>query len=229
MEKRENIYSLLVSALIVALTAVGIYVMLTSTNEGILVAYGAQNLKFFTVDSNLLLGLVHLAFLILATSGILEKSAFLCLWMERLIYIATVAVSLTFTVVMCFFGPSIGYEPLFQDANLYFHLIIPVLGIAVLCIFHRGRLIPLRETATALIPSVLYGLYYTAILLARGVHFPDTDWYGFASGGVVGSFITAAGVFLTTWILALLLRLASGGGKRYARSEHDNVKAGEPR
>lgn len=227
MTKRNNIYPYLASALIVALTAVGTYVMLTNTNEGILVAYGAQNLKYFTVDSNLLLGLVHLAVLILASSGMTGRSAPLRLWMERLLYIATVAVALTFTVVVCFFGPSIGYAPLFQDANLYFHLIVPVLAVVAFCAFHRNRPIPLWETAAALIPSVLYGLYYTTVLLAQGVHFPDTDWYGFASGGVVGSAIMASGVFLTTWLLALLLRLASGGTMRRARRAQEKENAGE--
>lgn len=229
MTKRKSTYSLLASALIAALTAVGTCVMLTNTNEGILVAYGFQNLKFFTVDSNLFVGLVHLAALLLAAAGLSEKNARIRLWIERLLYIATVAVSLTFTVVVCFFGPSIGYAPLFQDANLYFHLIIPVLSIVAFCVFHRKRTIPLWETAAALIPSVLYGLYYTAVLLARGVHFPDTDWYGFSGGGVAGSAITASGVFLTTWLLALLLRLASGGAGRKTRREHENAKAGETR
>ena len=199
------------AGLIVLLTAVGLYITLTNTSEGILTAYGIENLKFFTVDSNLLLGLAYLAELCLAGTGLWKRSARLRLWTERLIYIATVAVALTFTVVAVFFGPAVGYPPLYQDANLFFHLIVPVLGMVSLCVLHRGRPIPLGETAAALIPSVLYGAAYTANLLVRGARFPETDWYGFASGGVTGAAATAAGVLVTTWLLALLLRRAAGG------------------
>ena len=218
MDRKNKTASLIASGLIAALTAVGVYVMLTYKGESILTAEGANNLQFFTVDSNLLLGLVHLAALILTAAGLTEKNRDLSLWTERLIYIATVAVALTFVVVAGFFGPQVGYPPLFMGANLFFHLINPVLGIAALCILHRNRPIPLWETAAALIPSVLYGLYYTIVLLIYGVHFPETDWYGFAAGGAVGSVVTAFGVFLTTWLLAMLLRVLSGGAKRRAES-----------
>lgn len=217
MDKTRRILVLISSGLIVLLTALGSYVMLTNTNEGILTVYGISNLKFFTVDSNLLLGLTHLAYLILAVTGVLDNDDRVRLWMERLVYIATVAVSLTFTVVVFFFAPSLGLSPLLQDANLYFHLIIPVLAIVICCALHRGRVIPMKETAMALIPPVLYGVYYTLILLTRGVHFPETDWYGFANGGIVGSALTACGIFLVTWALALLLRLAAGSTYRQAR------------
>ena len=216
MKNRKKAVSLSASALIVALTALGAYITFTSTEEGILTVYGSSNLKFFTVDSNLLLGLVCLFDLLMTAAGRTEQSERLRLWLDRLIYIATVAVALTFTVVAAFFGPSIGYSGLYQGANLYFHLIIPVLGMVFLCTLRRNRPIPLWETAAALIPALLYGLYYTATLLIFGVHFPDTDWYGFAAGGVSGSVIMAGGIFLTTWLLALLLRALSGGAKRRA-------------
>lgn len=206
---KKTAWSLAASGLIVLLTAVGTYIMLTNTAEGILIAHGAENFKYFTVDSNLLLGLAHLAVL---TVGIFRQGR-TPLWLERLLYVATVATSVTFAVVVGFFGPWIGYGSLFLDANLYFHGIVPVLGAVVLCIFHRRR-ISMRETALTLIPSVIYGAYYAAVLLIHGVHFPETDWYGFAHNGLIGSFVSAAGVFLVTWVLALLLRLASGGRKK---------------
>ena len=204
--KKRLLGSRLLSGLLVLLTAVGTGIMLTNRAEGILTVYGLRNLKFFTVESNLLVGVVHL--IMLAASG--TRRTGIPLWLERLNYLATVAVSLTFAVVMLFFGPSLGYGEMVKGANLLFHLVNPLLAILSLCLFHRRRT-PLWETAAALIPTVLYGLYYTGMLLRFGVHFPETDWYGFAGGGVVGSVITAAVILLLTWLLALLLRLASGG------------------
>ena len=201
--------SRLLSGLIVVLTVIGTIITLTNREEGILTVYGAENLKFFTVESNLLIGIVHLVSFLLPT-----EDGRIRLWLERLIYIATVAVSLTFVVVVAIFGPSIGYGDLFKGANLFFHLIIPLLAILTLCIFHRGRRIPMWETALALIPTVLYGGYYSLTLLLYGVHFPETDWYGFASGGILGSIVTASLMLLITWVLALVLRAASGGNRR---------------
>ena len=215
MKKNRERLRYAASALIAVLTAVGAYICFTRPDEGgILVAYGAENLKFFTVESNLFLGLVclaDLAFAHLERTGRLRRRPPV---METLFYIAAVAVALTFAVVVLFFGPWVGYAPLFRNANLFFHLIVPVLGMLSFCLFHRGRTIPLGETALTLIPSAAYGLYYTAVLLAKGVHFPETDWYGFAAGGLRGAVLTAGGVLLTTWLLALLLRLAAGGSGR---------------
>ena len=207
---------LLSSGLIAALTATGTVVSLTSRSEGILTAYGLQNLKYFTVDSNLFLGLVCLTELILAALRRAGRIAEIPAWIDTLQYVATVAVALTFTVVMVFFGPAVGYAPLLQEGSLYFHLIVPVLALLSFCALRRGRYIPLRKTALALIPSVLYGAYYTVVLLIYGAHFPFTDWYGFALGGIPGSVMSASGIFLLTWLLALLLRLASGRTRRAA-------------
>ncbi len=219
---KQNRYglSLLSDGLIVVLTGIGAVVTFTSRSEGILTAFGLQNLKFFTVDANLFLGLVCLMELIFAAAKRAGRIGRVPPRLVTLRYVATVAVALTFVVVAVFFGPMVGYAPLYREGNLYFHLIIPVVAMVSFCLMHR-RFIPLGETALALIPSVLYGAYYTVMLLIFGAHFPRTDWYGFAAGGVVGSVICAAGIFLLTWTLALLLRLAAGGTRRRARGSPD--------
>ncbi len=207
---------LLSDGVIVLLACIGTAITVTSRSEGILTSFGWSNLKYYTVDSNLLLGLVCLAELCLAAARRAGRIGRVPPWIDTLYYIAATAVSLTFVVVGVYFGPFVGYAPLYREANLFFHLLIPALAIVSFCALRR-RFIPMRETALALIPSVLYGLYYTIVLLRYGVQFPVTDWYGFATGGVAGSIITAAGVLLLTWTLALLLRLAAGGTKRHAR------------
>ena len=216
MKSKRYVLTLLSSALIVVLTAIGAAVSLTSRSVNILTAFGLENLKYFTVDSNLLLGLVCLTELVLAAAVRAGAIARMPAWIDTLQYVATVAVALTFTVVMVFFGPAVGYAPLLREGNFYFHLIVPALALISFCTLRRGRFIPMAETALALIPSLLYGIYYTVVLLIYGAHFPFTDWYGFALGGVRGSLMSAAGIFLITWLLALLLRLAAGGTRRGA-------------
>ena len=222
MRNRHNKYLRVISSgLIVILVAIGAVITFTSTKEGLLTARGLQNLKYFTVDSNLFLGLVCLVDVIAALIDLEHEKGPGSVpaarpLLELLRYTAVVAVTLTFTVVAVFFGPGVGYGFLYRDANLFFHLIIPVLGLLSFAATHRElpaslRPIPLWETLLALAPSVVYGVYYTVVLLVRGVHFPDTDWYGFAAGGVRGSMISAVGVLLATWLLALGVRLLAGG------------------
>ncbi len=219
--QKKPVPALVSAGVIAALTMLGLYQMLTHTGGGILIVSGVRNLKHFTVDSNLLLGLVCLAYIVLTAAGVTARHPAVWLLAERALYVATVSVALTFTVVMLFFVPQTGLAPMIQGANLWFHLIDPVLAVVTFCAFHRDRPIPLRETAAALAPTVVYAVYYTAVVLVRGAHFPDTDWYGFTRGGVTGSIATAAGILLATWLLALALRLAAGG--RISRKTADNT------
>ena len=214
MKTEKNRLSVLASAVIVLLTVWGLCLMFRSREEGILTARGLRNLKYFTVDSNLLAGLAHLAALVLSLTGASARRPRAAKAAESFLYISTVAVLLTFSVVVLFFGPTVGYRFLFRGTNLYYHLIIPVAACLFYCVFHRGRFIPMRETAAALIPALVYAVFYTVPILIRGAHFPVTDWYGFAKGGLSGSVIMASGIFLADWMIALLLRLAAGGTKK---------------
>ena len=72
--------SRLMSGLIAVLTGIGTVIMLTNNKEGILTVYGAENLKFFTVESNLLIGIVHLLSLFLYDASGQERR----LWLDRL-------------------------------------------------------------------------------------------------------------------------------------------------
>ena len=76
---------------------------------------GLQSLRYFTVLSNLLQGGVCLACLCGAKVG-------------RWKYVAAVSVALTFFVVLLLLGPAYGYDTMYVGANLWFHLILPILS-----------------------------------------------------------------------------------------------------
>ena len=202
------------SALLIALAAVGAYLMLTNSEGEALTHRGLRSLIFFTVDSNLLMGLISVSDMAFCGAVLRGKRRMIPVWQERLYYMAVVSVSLTFGTVMLFLGPLLGYGAMFAGANLFFHLICPVLAILLFCGLHRGRYMPLWETLFALIPMALYGIYYTALLLIYGIHYPETDWYGFAAGGMRTAPFVAALITGATWGMAWLLRLAAGGRKR---------------
>ncbi|MBQ5725613.1 MAG: hypothetical protein IIV80_05605, partial [Clostridia bacterium] len=102
-------------------------------------------------------------------------------------------------------GPAYGYDSMYIGANLWFHLIIPVLAMANFLIVDREGTFSLRDSLFTLIPMLAYSLFYVGNLLANGVR--ENDWYGFAKKGpqsAVAAFLIILGL---NWIIALLMRL----------------------
>ena len=122
-------------------------------------------------------------------------------------YAATVSVALTFFVVLLLLGPAYGYDSMYIGANLWFHLLLPLLAIASFCFFEADRPMPLRWTAAATVPMVLYGIGYLANILANGI--PGNDWYGFTAWGMERTPIVFAVMVSVVWLIALGLRAAN--------------------
>lgn len=160
--------------------------------HGALSVEGLQSLRYFTVLSNLLQGGVCLACLFGAKVG-------------RWKYVSAVSVALTFFVVLLLLGPAYGYDSMYHGANLWFHLILPVLSMVDFLVFDREGAFSLRDSLFTLIPMLAYSLFYVGNLLVNGVR--DNDWYGFAKRGpqsAVAAFLIILGL---NWIIALLMRL----------------------
>lgn len=127
-------------------------------------------------------------------------------WMMTLKLAAAAAVMVTFLVVACFFGPLYTYPVLYRGSNLWFHLIIPVLGMAEFCLLDGE--IPFRMTFLTGAPALVYGCFYLGNILINGKgEWPDTnDWYGFMNWGFGPAMVIFAGIVLTSWGAACLLR-----------------------
>lgn len=143
-----------------------------------LTANGFESLKFFTVQSNILMGVS--AFISLFY---IKKSP---TWLLVLKYISTCTVTLTFLTVMFYLGPIYGYVLLLQYANAFMHLIIPVLAIV-----HLILLEPKLEnykfiyTVYSVIPMIIYGAAYLINLAANnGYGNVKYDWYFFGQWGL---------------------------------------------
>lgn len=180
--------------LIIAVLVLWVWVSMTFRlgRIGALSAGGFQSLRYFTVLSNLLQGCVSLACLRGKSVG-------------RWKYVSTVAIALTFFVVLLLLGPAYGYDTVYVGSNFWSHLVVPILAMADFLFFDRDGTYAFRDSLLALIPMLAYGLLYTVNLVINGVE--DNDWYGFAKGGPK----TAAAAFLIilgiNWIVALALWL----------------------
>ena len=110
--------------------------------------------------------------------------------------------------VEAFLSPVLyGYASMHAGANLWFHLLLPLMAIASFCAFEADRPMPLRWTFAAIVPMALYGTGYLANILANGI--PGNDWYGFSAWGMERTPIVFAVMVSVVWLIALGLRAAN--------------------
>ena len=194
--RKKSIFIL--NILTVVCTLAGMVMMFLGTGkDGLLVTNGFENLRYYTVLSNLFSGGVAVAYLITRS----DRKALL-LWK----YMSSTCVALTFLMIALFFGPLYGWLNLYHGSNFMFHLVVPVLAVVELFLM-EGEL-TFKMSVQSAIPTFLYGTGYFVNLLINGIgQWPDTnDWYGFVNWGwgvAIGIFF---GVILSSWGIACLLR-----------------------
>lgn len=173
--------------------------------KGVLTARGLRSLRYFTTLSNLLEGVAALIYAIWLARVLRGSAVAIPGGVARLKYVATAAVGLTFMTVLCFLGPTSGFDRMYTGANFWMHLVIPLLAALEFCLLDRDGAIPFRETFLATVPMLLYAVYYICNLAKNGME--GNDWYGFAHGGMPMAVLRFFILYLTNWLLAVLLRL----------------------
>ena len=206
----KNKTSLILNIIITILTIFASFIMFT----GIKITHGAEPIlettrlgmfKFFTVDSNMLMGFMALIFVILQL-----RNKEITKNMYRLKLMATTAVTLTFIIVFAYLGPISpeGIKSMLQNSNLFFHLIIPVLSIITFIVFERTDKLKLKDTLYGILPTGIYGILYTSNILLHvenGKVSPIYDWYWFVQNGVITALIVAPIIIIMTYIISLIL------------------------
>ena len=172
--------------------------MFTNKEPGALASAGIMNLRYFTVLSNIAEGIVSLVWVILF---LMKKSSDT---IDRAKYVAAVSVALTFATIAFFLGPIYGHLSMYQGANFWFHLIIPIIAM-IEYIFAGGKVVGQKENLIAVIPMLLYGCVYLVNVLIRGVE--GNDWYGFVNWGLPIGILIFAIMCLATYGMGLVLRL----------------------
>lgn len=169
----------------------------------LLTASGLWSLRYFTVLSNLLMGLAALVMLIARLLGKVNTGV------RRLHYAGAVSVGLTLLVVLAFLGPLFGYPSMFRGVNLWMHLIVPVLALVDYALLEEGPQPTFPESLLATVPMLLYGVFYLWNILTNGVE--GNDFYGFTIFGLHMVPVVYLVVFLGDWAISLLLRRARKG------------------
>ncbi len=119
-------------------------------------------LKYYTVDSNILMGVVA-AIAAHAQNEVLKgKRAELPSWLPALKLIGVVGVTLTMLVTVFFLGPTMpgGYRALFSNSNFFLHLVNPLMSIYTLLVPERGSCAERKETLYGVSSVVIYAACY---------------------------------------------------------------------
>ena len=207
--------SLIINMLIVVLTFVASLIMFTGFRfmhgyEVVLESTKIGMFRFYTVDSNLFMGLVSLLLAIKEINILKGRQKEIPKKYYILKLMSTSAVGLTFFIVFAYLGPISkgGIASMLMNSNLFFHLIIPVVSIMEFILVEKTDKLSFKDTKYALVPTLIYGIYYLSNVLMHmenGKFSPEYDWYWFVQNGVWTSLIVVLVIFLIAYIIGVLI------------------------
>ena len=204
MNTRKRYLNLFFNFLIVVLVLISIYLMIT-TSDGIIKGSKLKALKYFTVQSNIFMGIS--AFISLFY--LLFKKDKYPTWVTILKLISTTCLTLTFLTVLSYLAPLMGINMVFLGANLYMHLFIPVVSIFTFIFIEPKVDLKFKWNLFSIIPSGTYGTIYIICLTAFNDfgNIDGWDWYAFGSKGLGIGFVMLIGLNLVALGSSIVLYL----------------------
>ena len=215
------------NALIAVTVAIAIFFMMTGTSdEGRLTLGGLSAFKYFTIESN---AFVMLAAILFSARENRSDSGEPPKWLYIVKLAATGSVALTMLVTVVFLGPNStqGYFAMFSGPNLYFHLLVPLVSIAVFILFEKTRSLRFADSLWGLLPTALYAAGYAVNVFSHaenGSVSEKYDWYGFVRQGTDKAIIPVAAMLGASLVISTLLWLGNRAG---APDRGQDGKAGE--
>ena len=207
--------SLVLNIIIFIFTLLAIIMMFTGIKfsngyEPVLETTKLGMFKFFTVDSNLFMGIISLIFVIFEILILKGKKIKISTELYILKLMSTTAVGLTFFVVFIYLGPISkgGILSMLRNSNLFLHLIIPVLSIITFVFFEKNNKLKFRDTFWGLVPTLLYAIFYLVNVIIHMQNWkvsPIYDWYWFVQNGVWTALIVAPIIIIITYGISLVL------------------------
>lgn len=183
--------SLYINCIIFLMVFMGSVWMMTDiipSSHGGFTAIGAAALKYFTVDSNLLMGFTSVLLAAYNVLALLGRRSRPSRALSLLAYAAVTGVGITFLTVIVFLAPASAFtlRDLYRDSNLFFHLLVPLLALVDFFLLFPHERLHLLELPLGILPFLLYGVCYCGLVAAHagadGSIPPAYDWYRFFGG-----------------------------------------------
>ena len=213
MDKKSIKISLIINIIITVFTVFAITIMFTGfkfmQGEYVLESTKIGMFKFFTVDSNIFMGVVSLIFAIKEIELLKGKIKEIPISLYIIKLTVTVGVALTFLTVFCYLGPiaETGLVSLLKNSNLFFHLLTPILAIISFIFFERTDKLKFKYSILGILTSLAYAVFYLINILIHienGKVSPVYDWYWFVQGGLWQALIVMPIMLIITYIISLL-------------------------
>lgn len=189
--KKDKLFiaSFINNILVFLLVLVGVIVMITA-GDGELAEKNITVFKYFTFQSNVFMGVVasiYAYYQLLMLLGKKDKIPHVLLVFN---HVGVTAVGLTFLIVILFLAPGYGFDKMYNNANLFFHALVPLVAMINYLFFEKECAIRFKEATCAVIPPTLYGIVYFIVVASQNAYGNiKIDFYMFGSNGpVVGAF-----------------------------------------
>ncbi|MBO4389745.1 MAG: hypothetical protein J5825_02675 [Lachnospiraceae bacterium] len=193
--------------LIAGFMTLGVLMAFFTTAENALLISGFSVLRYFTTLSNIYAGIVAVIFLIFSFRPEMPR------FVTCLKYNSAAAVGLTFFVVIGFLGLIYGYPMMYQGANFWLHLIVPVMAMGEF-IVTKNEGMKWLDNLLCVVPMFCYGVWYMSNAAINGVE--KNDWYAFIRWGWPIGIVIFAVLMVVTFLIGLGLR---GGRALVARKK----------
>jgi hypothetical protein len=205
---KKNKISLILNIIIVVLVGLGTIFMFTGIkfmpDNAHLEERGLSMFKYYTVDSNILVGFA--SFLLVIFNILLLKKKIKQI--PSLIYIikmiATAGISITFLVTFFLLVPQHGLYAMYNNNNLFFHLIVPILAL-VSFIGYEQYDSKYRQAGLGLIPMTVYSIYYLTNIVTHLDQVAIYDFYGFLKGDINNMYYVIPVMFIGAYVISLLI------------------------
>ena len=163
--KAKKVLSLTFTFVAVMLSVIGLVLYYSDAN---FIVSSITSYLPFTVNSNIFLVIVGLLFLIIGIIDLAEGKA-MPQWIMQLKLAVTTLISVTFLTVIFYIAPLWRITDIniiaYQGANLFLHILAPIVAIFGFCLFDVETKIKWRWTSLLPLLVVIYGVVYGVLLI----------------------------------------------------------------
>ena len=200
--------SLVLNLLIVIFVILGCILMFNRIHfmpyEPLLQTDNISMFKFYTVDSNIFIGMVSLLLLVSEVKLLKDKIKKIPNYVYILKFIGTCCITLTFLVTLVFLVPQYGLYAMYNNASLIFHLIVPILSIISYLLFEK-HYSKYKYALLALLPLFVYSIYYVTMVFLHTNNIEKYDFYGFLHGNINNAYFVIPIIFIIMYLISLLM------------------------
>ena len=186
-----------------------------ATSFGVSGLMTGVSILYYTVQSNIWIGLTSLTFAILQIIGVKKSSVVITGWLYVTKYVFVVAITLTMVVFWLLLAPTIQLPSyLLSPSNLFAHTLTPILSLASFSFFDSRDYKLSKKSSFFSLATPLYYFIFAVVCSLAGVPFHvfrmpyffiDFYEFGWFSASAYSSLYTFSSFGVFYWIIIILL------------------------